>query len=342
MERLSNFEGYTAEQFAADESFQSYVFRTNEEAIAFWESFIKSQPEAEPQIREATRLLSLLNFEAIRVSQEVKSVELERLLASLPKRNQALLMSSRVNLWRIAACIVAIASLFFVGYLTLPSRMATYQTAYGEHATVVLPDGTVVTLNGNSTLRHEDNWNGHSIREVWLEGEAFFDVKHRGTSQDARFIVHIPDMEVEVLGTRFNVFNRNDKANVILNSGKVKVRVATAADTSTVLLMPDQALEFSRGEGKLTRKNVKAEKLTSWRNNLLIFDNTPLSEIGEIIEQTYGLKVTFAEGVDITEKLAGTVPSENLDVLIKVLATSSNLSITKQKDEIVISKVDRE
>lgn len=356
MKRFSDFIDFTAEELAANESFQSYVFRTDEKSIAFWDGFMKAYPEKVAEIREASHLLSILTFRGAKMTTQVKQSELRRLLASISLHQARERGSEKSNcaghpatwaqrllyfpLTRMAAAASAIAVIccvwFYLWSTDIPN--ITYQTAYGEKATYVLPDSSVVTLNGNSRLLHKDGWSHDSPREVWLEGEAFFDVTHKNTGESARFIVHIPDMDVEVLGTRFNVFNRQEKANVILNTGKVKVRIASEKDTTSVLMLPDEVLEFSRKDLTVTKKRVKAEVLTSWRNQVLIFENTPLSRIGEIIEDTYGVEVIFSQGVDTTEEIAGTVPAEKLETLLNVLTKSSNLHITRRHNQIIISK----
>ena len=358
MKRFSDFIDFTAEELAANESFQAYVFRTDEKAIAFWNGFMKAHPEKVAEIREASHLLSLLTFRGTKMRTQEKQSELRRLLASLSlhqtkedgteKRKGAGYPATwaerllYIPLTKMAAAASAIAVLCCGWFYLSPAgvREVTYQTGYGEKATYVLPDSSVVTLNGNSRLIHKDDWSDDCAREVWLEGEAFFDVTHKTTRGSARFIVHIPGMDVEVLGTTFNVFNRQDKANVILNTGKVKVRIASKKDTSSVVMVPDEVLEFSRKDLTVTKKRVKAEVLTSWRNEVLIFENTPLSRIGEMIEDTYGVEVIFSEGVDTTEELAGTVPAEKLETLLNVLAKSSNLHITRQHNQLIISKHD--
>lgn len=85
-----------------------------------------------------------------------------------------------------------------------------YATQYGEQRVVELPDHSVVSLNANSTLRFRNDWSqANTLREVWLDGEAFFSVqKQEGAAGPAKFIVHTNDLDVEVLGTRFNVSNR--------------------------------------------------------------------------------------------------------------------------------------
>lgn len=362
MKRFSHFTDFNAEEFAANESFQSYVFKRSEDDIAFWQDFLFHHPEKRPDIQSAKELLTALRFKPGKTTRHIRQSELDRLLASLensqkkekkageknlkfiPARNIGKVFLG-MNFPRMAACMSGVL-VIVAGFFFLKSRATsdsvTYQTGYGESATYVLPDSTVITLNGNSKIIHREGWDNETVREVWLEGEAFFDVKHKGASGNARFVVHTPGMDVEVLGTEFNVFNRKDRANVVLNSGRVKVSIASPKDTSTVLMMPNESLEFSRKDLTVSKKIVKAEMLTSWRNRVLVFENTPLSTVGEMIENTYGLEVIFKDNVDVTEGLAGTIPCENLDVLLDVLAKSSNLLITKQQDQIIIAKRDRE
>lgn len=358
MKRFTDFIDFNAEEFAANESFQSYVFKRKEDDIAFWEGFRSRHPEKLADIQEATDLLITLRFKYGKVKSQQKQAELDKLLAALPasdiqerhfrrNKNQFSLYHRisqgfrKIGTTRFAAttCIaISILCMVMFGGSLLNRDTVTYQTGFGEHKTYILPDSSMVILNGNSSLVHRTDWKSNTTREVWLDGEGFFEVKHIGATAQSRFIVHTDGMDVEVLGTKFNVFNRDDKVNVVLNSGKVKVRIASSADTSAVVMMPDEALEFSRKDLTLTKQHVKAEMLTSWRNHVLVFENTPLSRIGEMIEYTYGLKVIFRENVDATEELAGTVPSENLEVLLDVLAKSSNLNITRENDRIIIAK----
>lgn len=358
MKRFSKFIDFNAEEFAANESFQSYIFRRDENDIAFWEDFISGHPEKISDIKEASRLLSRLKFRPYKIRRQSKQAEFDRLFTALPltkvekvpKKNDRLALYERItrNFARLNVCrataaasalvIILSGGSFLVNSLLLPSGAVTFRTKYGENATYLLPDSTVVILNGNSLLKHKGGWEEGIVREVWLEGEAFFDVKHQGTSEKARFIVHTRGMDVEVLGTRFNVFNRKQKVNVVLNSGKVKLRITSPGDTSTLTMAPDEAVEFSPKDFTLIKKRVKAEAVTSWRNQILVFDNTPLSRIGEMIEYTYGLKVIFGETVDTTEQLAGTVPCQSLEVLLDVLARSSNLHIMRQNDRLIIDR----
>lgn len=356
MKRFSHFIDFTAEDFAADESFQSYVSCRDEQAIAFWSAFAASHPEKVPEMQAAAKLLTTLTFKASKVKRQVKQSELNRLLTSIAmegvrsQRQQkgkrftfSALFSGQYSgkpVRRMAAsfaAILAVISLaFFFSDSLFKEKSIELTTGFGETSTYILPDSSIVILNANSRLIHHRGWDQSTAREVWLEGEAFFDVKH--TSSHARFIVHVPGMEVEVLGTKFNVFNRKDKANVVLNSGKVEVRIVSKKDRTSIVMAPDEALELSRKDLSVRKRSVKAEVLTSWRNQILIFEETPLSRIAEMIEYHYGVNVIFQPDVDTSQKLQGTVPLESLDVLLKVLAKSSNLPIKQNGREIIIGR----
>jgi transmembrane sensor len=355
MYHLSDFIHYSSADFAANESFQAFVFRSNPEHVLFWENWIAEHPEKKADISQAIELLSLLTPAKTAGPMGQKEAELQRLFAAIgesgdilngddmpvrePARTGWLDRFSRYTYWRGMAAAFAGLLLLVGGYFfltQLEEKAIVYRTAFGENATFILPDSSIVILNGNTKLTHAASWDHNTTREVWIEGEAFFDVTHKGKAGNARFVVHTPGLEVEVLGTQFNVFNRDDKTNVVLNSGKVKVNITSEKDTSTLMMRPGETVEYFRQKETVVKKPVNADVLTSWRNKVLVFEDTPLHRVGEIIEYTYGLNVVFKDSIQANQKLAGTIPSDNLDVLLTALAKSSNLNITRNKNQIII------
>jgi transmembrane sensor len=343
-DRYPDFHKYTSQNLAADESFQNYALRKNTADIEFWEDFIRKHPERQRDFEEAIELLALLDFRKARMAPD-KQGEFDRLLSAIATTGRPVARGRRTLHYmgyRIAASLAGILLLVSAVYYSATKLFGgesiTYESGYGQNITCELPDGSTAILNGNSKLVYKVNRDSRNIREVWLEGEAFFDVVHKGNSEADRFIVHIPQMTVEVLGTQFNVFNRDDKANIVLNSGKVKLNIITSVDTSTVVMDPEEAVEYSRTDHKLVRKQVNAETLTSWRNKVWVFENTPLDKIAEMIEYNFGVQTSFGADVDPHEQLAGTVPSENLDVLLAVLSKTSNLHVVRNGSRILITK----
>src|SRR5690606_18122735 len=126
------------------------------------------------------------------------------------------------NWYRIAAVF---AGLLLVSALLLwvyRTSDTTYTTAFGEVKTILLPDSSEIILNANSTLSYATHWNKSKAREVFLSGEAFFKVQEKPVASGyAKFVVHTGNLDIEVLGTQFNVHHRRNKTQVVLNSGKV-------------------------------------------------------------------------------------------------------------------------
>jgi transmembrane sensor len=184
------------------------------------------------------------------------------------------------SLYKIAASVLIICSIGVVWYLNNPvvltevaaNTMREVRTNYGERLTVTLPDQSSVVLNGNSKLRYAENWSQSSEREVWIDGEGFFAVQH--TTNHQKFVVHTREgLDVEVLGTKFNVKSRENGSEVLLTEGKVKLNVGNKSDNS-VYLEPGELATVKKN--KLSKRVVEDKQYTSWVRSKLFFDKTTL------------------------------------------------------------------
>ncbi|MBD0257988.1 MAG: FecR domain-containing protein [Cytophagales bacterium] len=237
----------------------------------------------------------------------------------------------------VAASVAVLLAL--VGYWLLPSpapRAVTYRTGYGQTREITLPEGSRVVLNGNSTLSFPADWPARGPREVWLDGEAFFVVTHRPDHR--KFVVTTPGrLRVEVLGTEFNVYQRQQKTKVSLNVGAVQLHVGPAGGSGPLRMQPDELVEFDGRSERLIRKKVNAEMISSWKNKKLVFDNTSLREVIQLLRDTYGVKATVSDPDLLEERFSGTVPNENLNVLLDGLAGLFDLEITRRGNTIRIT-----
>lgn len=89
----------------------------------------------------------------------------------------------------------------------------------------VLPDHSRVTLNANSRVTYYEETHPQPVREVFLEGEAFFSVVHQERASPVPFIVRTPDLTVQVLGTEFNVNTRRGRTQVVLDDGQIELQL---------------------------------------------------------------------------------------------------------------------
>jgi transmembrane sensor len=237
--------------------------------------------------------------------------------------------------WRIAAVFIGILMSTFFAYYLLRKKeeVVSHTTGYGQTARITLPDSSVVTLNGNSSIQYVAGWSDEMPREVWLKGEAFFSVTH--TRNHQKFKVNTSDQfSVEVLGTEFNVYNRHTKTQVVLKSGKVTLHMQEAARQNRITMQPGELVEFKDKPSQFVKRGVNAEVYSSWINKKLILDNTSFREIALLLEETYGLSVVVPDEALYEERFSGIVPCENAGMLLNALALSFNLTIQKKGNQV--------
>ncbi len=205
------------------------------------------------------------------------------------------------------------------------AAQVSLKTSFGETRLLTLPDKSVVTLNGNSSVRYAAAWETGQPREVWITGEGFFDVIHTATNQ--RFVVHLPTgIDVEVLGTRFNVYGREASTKVILDTGKIRLNVNRKTGDPMVM-QPGEMFEANAEAKTFFTRRVNARALSSWHDGKLTFDGTRLSEVAQILHDTYGLTVRFSDAGLANQTISGTVPNQDSETILKGLVTLFNLNV---------------
>jgi transmembrane sensor len=141
----------------------------------------------------------------------------------------------KINWLKIVAVAASAVLIVATGVWYFTSNTADsnlYKTGFAQTKKITLPDGSKVTLNANSELKLSADWSVKGDRQVWLDGEAYFEVEKKSATHQ-KFIVHTKDIDVEVLGTKFNVNTRHQKAVVSLEEGKIKLSLN--GETKSVL-----------------------------------------------------------------------------------------------------------
>jgi ferric-dicitrate binding protein FerR (iron transport regulator) len=239
--------------------------------------------------------------------------------------------------WYVAAVFVGLCISSFIGWKTfIGTDRIEYVTAFGETRALVLPDGSQVMLNGNTRLSYNEEWAAQGTREVWLSGEAYFSVQKSPDKAHARFIVHTEKLDVEVLGTQFNVSGRKNATQVVLNEGEVKVNPGKSANVPSLIMKPGELVEYSGTRQPIIRKVVNPQIYSSWKFKRMVFEETTMKEIAARIEATYGYRVLFADTDLASRRLTGTIPSDNIDVLLLTLSKLFNLDIRKDQNQLFI------
>jgi len=340
---------YSTEDLATDPFFIAWVKHPTDESRAFWKAWLSQHPEKKAVVDEARQLVLMLDFKETK-APDGKFLELwgnildatadERTTPSDTDTSPIQITPAEAprgtaRVWyklMAAACIVLVASMVYVAWQQRATTVV--RTTYGESRTLFLPDSTKVTLNANSVLRYASDF-AAGEREVWLDGEAFFAVVHTRSNQ--RFLVHTAELQVEVLGTRFNVNSRRGRSRVVLEEGKVKLDLEEKNPrTPEVVLQPGELAEFSKSETTIGKKKVDANQYSSWRNNQLVFVSATLAEVGQMLEDNYGYTVEFRKEELKQRRFTGSASVEKLPELFQKLSRLFGLTITQDGKNVTI------
>jgi len=319
-----------SEDFISDESFVSWFYKTDERNVAQWDAWLKSNPEKQAIVDEATHFLTLIRLKEKPVSQKQLSDAEEQLLLAI-NPDAKVINIKRNRIWYIAAAAVIVALIITatLNYFPASNKQIQLATQYGQIKHERLPDGTEVVLNANSKVSY-GKWDKGTPREVWINGEALFHVKK--TPEHSKFIVHTNAFDIEVTGTTFNVINTPGKSNIILQEGSVKIHRTGVAD---IFMKPGDFVEVA--DDQIHQKTVTRQDYLAWTENKLVFDNTSVQEIATIIHNHYGVEVKLS-GKDVANKtITGIMPNDNLDVLLKALETALDCNIQHTNNQIMIN-----
>lgn len=236
---------------------------------------------------------------------------------------------------RVAAAVIMLvgvaALLFFILVPFKPGKQVVV-AAHTQAQAETLPDGSVVTLNKNSSISYADAFKGAS-RTVKLNGEAFFQVK---ADKAKPFIVTINDITITVLGTSFNVKSHNGKTEVVVETGMVKVEHAS----KSIQLKQQEKLEIGTSDTALVKEPVTDQFYKYYRTREFVCDDTPLWKFVEAINEGYHVNIVIENPRLKNIPITGTYYNESLDHLLDLIVqTAYPIEVTvERKDSIIILK----
>lgn len=256
------------------------------------------------------------------VTEEETEDALQDVLSELNIPGERSYLSSGLR-WAAVAAVILIAA--FTGLNEL--HINTYSAPAGGQLSVSLPDGSSVTLNGNSTISYSLLF-GLTNRDIDLEGEAYFEV----TSTETPFIVTGPATTVTVLGTRFNILDwgKTKSINPMVTVTKGKVSVTDYTDQQIILTM-NEAAQLDPESDQLIKSPVEDNLAAlSWLKGELQFRNISLSEFFARLEVHYGQEITF-NGTGLNSEKIQALYSNNktLEEILTDVAIVKDLNVEK-------------
>jgi len=365
-----------------EEKLLSYIAGTaDSKVITEISSWIKENPENQQYFNEFKKTYYLaklskkpsgFNRDASweRVKTGYYRFKLENEISSRKK-------AYRKNTWRIAAIMAAAASLAFLLGLFLKTNqpviiseeknmlMNEVTAPIGSRAQVVLTDGTVVWLNAGSKMKYPASFTGDA-REVFLEGEAFFEVKK---ANGQIFIVKTSELDIKVYGTTFNVRSYPEE-NIIqttLVEGSLAVETLVGeSKNKSILLEPNQSITYVKNEEEIVSlsdkqavnddyiitgltKYLKPGELklipkvdplpiTSWKDEEWFIASESLADLAVKLERRYNVKITFTDDNLKNYKFSGTLRNETFEQVLNILQASAPIKYSLDKNHVYLEE----
>ncbi len=323
------------ERFLNDSSFKNWANNRNQNDIAFWDAWIRNNPENIALVYNAKAVITGITFNKTLLPEELIAMHLDAVLNRITaeEKNTIFTKSTSISPFKKYMATAAVGLLFIlVGSLFFaePSHI-THKTSFGEIIDLKLPDGSSVVLNGNSEISYDKK----NPRNISLNGQAYFKVQSIPATK-AKFWVNTNDLQVSVYGTQFHVNTREQKTDVVLDEGSVYLLLKNG---TTKEMKPGEYVSFSKDNNTLTHKKVSEESPYSlWRKGTYVFNNVTLKEVLKNVENAYGITVEFMDKNLESQLLTGGIPNQNLKICLSAIEKSTGTQIVKKDNKLLIFK----
>lgn len=336
-----DYSEYNSEAFFNDEAFIRNVLHGDEVSVAYWDQIAKEYPEKMTAMQDARVWILLLNKQRIYQPNTDSAQLWTKIEADITIYERRYLRYYRplkiASKWIGSAAAILLLMVMIRELSVLGEK--SFHTEYGKHQQITLPDESVITLNGNSNIQYSRTWKSDKPREIWLEGEAFFEVKHvaikNRLQQSDSFHVHVSNLDLTVMGTRFNVKNRRSTTEISLMEGSLRIEKNGAF---IKILKPGDAFVYDSSKQQLKDLERKPQANKAWTNNEMDLDGYTLREILNVLEDTYGYEITLASPQLADKRLTGTIPATDAEDILFVLKKVFNLKINQRANHLTISQ----
>lgn len=215
----------------------------------------------------------------------------------------------------------------------------TLKVPYGKRFKLTLSDGTIVSLNSGTTFRYPEQFGINGKRNVYLTGEAFFEV---AKDKEHPFVVNANQVDIEVLGTKFNVsaYPENPTVNSTLVEGSIQMSEVENKQ-NVVLLQPNQMATWQTNAKKITTKEVDPVFYAAWTKGELAFKDTPFSTIAKMIQRTYDVEIVNENSNLAKQNFTGTIKISEASVenILELLKRDTPFNYSIKQKTITISNL---
>lgn len=303
-----------------------------------WNTWSEEDPANETLAEDASAIERGVPFRRQAVSEKITQDHWAGIQARL--NHQEISNRRRFILqWSVAATILFLVGAFAVQqWRTAEVAWTSHHTIDGQTETIALADGSVVYLGANSSLQYPTDFLGQDERQIYLQGEAFFEVQ--SLEKPRPFQVYTPALNIHVLGTKFNINAHRSEPVVSLSSGSLQV--IHPGNELSKIMEPGQTAQFNEEQGTFSITTGDSDYWASWRTGQWQFgDGMPMTEVIQRIEETYGLKCIVLDPTILQYRPAGKVSVDDREVLFASLSALLDLNFDIQGNELHIRQSEK-
>ena len=244
------------------------------------------------------------------------------------------------TLWRSIAAVAAVLIIFFSVYLIQSTsdnqealvEQTVLKTAANQKQELALADGSKVWVNSGSELTYPKTFDGKT-REVYLSGEAYFDIKHDVTRP---FLIHTGKVITTVLGTAFNIKEDKTSHTVVITVTRGKVSVGDGNKTLGILT-PNQQISYNIDSQTTIQAQVDVASVIAWQQQEIRFEDITFANAAAILEKRFKVKITFSnEKVKKCQFTGAALTGDNLDKILKVQCAFNGATYKTNPDGSII------
>lgn len=375
-----DYTGYTVNDFLKEESFVTWVKHRgeNHNLDLYWEMIGEKYPGIRGELEKAIKMAAILSNQKVYGYNDNPGEAWKRVHRTIVRTKPLHLMNSAAHFVirnrGIAAAflsVIVITGAMLGGYLLRPvpqpdEAITTIYSPAGQRTEITLPDNSKVMLNSKTTLKYSAAFNT-SNREIFLDGEAYFDVK----KGNLPFEVKTEALNIRVLGTAFNVKCYSDEAvaeATLVRGSMIVEKLDNESNVSEeIKLKPNQKVVINKvresliaekedespGQANATRAaevkvhqakslnlvdSYDTQKSTGWIDGLLIVEGESLGDLSKKIERRYDVTIVFMSETLKTFKYTGTLKEYSLEQVLKALEATSPIDYRVDKNMVYIGE----
>ena len=241
--------------------------------------------------------------------------------------------------YRVAAAILIILlplAGYWGGMETVKSGFSdiVVEAPMGARTKLYLPDGTLVWLNAGSKITYSQGF-GVENRNLDLEGEGYFEVKR---NENVPFEIRTKELDLTVLGTKFNFRNYADDEEVVVNLLEGKVRLKNELVSSAdVYMSPNEKVVLSKESGHMVKTKINASNSNLWTKDELYYDELLMEDIAKQLSRSFNVKIEVADSLK-NQRFYGSfrIVGNSIEEILETISSTNRMKYKYENNRYVV------